>query len=803
MRRLSYMLLVCAVLAGCAKEEAATWNGLFIELSVCSDESYLETKAGMDGTKDGVTRLNENLLGDIDFFFYPGADPTGDAVMHRKVTSGKKEGHDVFRLEITSDDVNLRLFPSESKTTQCTVFAIVNYPGTLVEDEEDLGGTSLEDLEMIVVNTDFLQEDTKEYKQPSFMMSGRTVLNLRGRTQIMTATGDIYLERYASKMTIGISVTEKKELPNHEVWYPMLEGMEIYLVNAAGSVRLSGEDTNPHFFSYAENPRKFAKLVNDEIVPIVGKTGDYYDSYPMYMYPQHWTYGATYGTDREPYLKLVLPWARSAENGHSTTQKQFYYKIVIPDDTRGDDFKRRFIRNNWYHLNIDISILGAETDEASIPVTPGTCFMVYWQDKNVVIKQAEIGSARYLSVDQNFYEIHNEDSHDIHYTTSHPVILKNIRVTRPYYGESTSGDALGGTIHCATAEDPYPVGSYYLEYDEEQRKKLSDDGKDWFDNTGTYLVYKHRLINDYMKKMFDYSPYRVTFTLVHEDRPDDTRYSKDITIIQYPAIYIEGLMNSDDTFVFQRHGNWKKDIYTSDHWGYVYVDNEQIVRPDDHNKAIDNTYINGWKAQGYNYPNAEEYHWRIVWYTGGSRDIFKMNVTVLPPRSEFVIGDPRTDEIDNLDKSFHTAPSLYGANPRTLQWYYPTENSERTYNMMAPSYRIASKCGGVEFDGITYEQALWRCASFQEDGFPAGRWRLPSRGEISFIAQLSANKAFTFLFGEGGVYWSANGAIKVLVGGIQDVSDTRALARCVYDSWYWGDTQQDDRSQFVWGDMPR
>ena len=59
------------------------------------------------------------------------------------------------------------------------------------------------------------------------------------------------------------------------------------------------------------------------------------------------------------------------------------------------------------------------------------------------------------------------------------------------------------------------------------------------------------------------------------------------------------------------------------------------------------------------------------------------------------------------------------------------------------------------------------------------------------------------MFGEGGVYWSANGAIKVLVGGIQDVSDTRALARCVYDSWYWGDTQQDDRSQFVWGDMPR
>ena len=142
-------------------------------------------------------------------------------------------------------------------------------------------------------------------------------------------------------------------------------------------------------------------------------------------------------------------------------------------------------------------------------------------------------------------------------------------------------------------------------------------------------------------------------------------------------------------------------------------------------------------------------------------------------------------------------------------YYHPADGDDRTINMMAPSYRIASKCGGVEFGGVTLEQAKYRCASYQEDGFPAGRWRLPTRGEIRFIAMLSANKAFTYLFSDGSAYWSANGMIKVSGNDVVDANDGVALPRCVYDSWYWDPEDKEElnefleahKQSFVWGDM--
>ena len=78
---------------------------------------------------------------------------------------------------------------------------------------------------------------------------------------------------------------------------------------------------------------------------------------------------------------------------------------------------------------------------------------------------------------------------------------------------------------------------------------------------------------------------------------------------------------------------------------------------------------------------------------------------------------------------------------------------------------------------------------------------LQRKAEIHFIAMLSANKMFTFLFGNT-TYWSANGAIAVSNGNVTDSSVSSALSRCVYDSWYWGDEQQENRTQFVWGDRP-
>ena len=832
MKRLSYGLLLVLMLLGCVREPLHKETGPYIELSVRCNDDAVDTRDGSSGTIDGLDRYNENLISDVDFFFFPGTEKEGSATYHVHRTSGAKR-FDVFRIDdITSEDINTRIFPSSpSDIRKATVFAVANYPGTLVSDEDDLSAFTLDYLHSLEVRTNFVTSLDPVTFAPgvleNFLMSGEAVIDLRGRNQIMAATGSIQLERYACKMTVAVDVAEEVELDDGEVWEPMLEGMDIYLVNGSNVVNLKGTGHAPEYFSYSAARRHFAKRmsdgVTDRIEALMEKSGDYYNTYPMYMYPQAWTYGSNQGNDKEPYLKLVLPWARKEMNGYASMEKQFYYKIVIPDDHRGEEYLRHFVRNNWYHINIEVGILGSETDEASISISSGSCYMVYWQDKDVVIKQAEIGSARYLSVEKTEYWLYNVPDQTVRYVTSHAVQIKDgsIRVTRPYYGDKTSGNWLGGTVRKAGAGDIYPQDSYYLDYNLNQRK-AKNGGVDWFTNTGLAIEFHHELINDYTQAEFDYSPYTISFDIVHEDRPGDERYTKHITLIQEPAVYIERVVNSDDTFVYVGHDNlgngdrWNKKIHTSDHWGYVYVDGEQIVRPDVAYSPLNDYYMNYWRdpandpnGVGFDYPNAEEYHWRVVWYTGGSRELYRMNVTVLPEGSDFVIGDPRQDEIDNLRSDFHERKSLdEGGTVRRLSYYYPAEASERTRNMLAPSFRFCSKCGGVEFGDLTLDQAKWRCATYQEDGFPAGRWRLPTRGEIHFVAMLSSKGAFTYLFTNGSTYWSANGGINVSNGNVSDRSPQKALTRCVYDSWYWetGDPavdQHNPRDEFVWGDAPR
>ena len=791
MRRLLHILLPLLVLVSCAREPYMPENQI-IELTL-STGGDMDTRAGADGTKEGEDLYNENLISWVDFFFYPAGETEADAVFHLRRDSGKRRS-DVMRIETTSEMVNSVLFPSSPVDIRtCKVVAFVNYPGTLVEDEENLSGTSLPELNSLVVSTDFVSPGN--HRQLRFLMSGEADLVLRGRGQVVAASGQIDLSRYACKLTVGVDIASVVNV-GLEKWHPMLSGMEIYLVNGVNDVCLGGrKEEDPAYFTYRSNPLPFAYTdLEGEMHCYFEMDGNYYNTYPAYMYPQQWVYGSTQSPVKEPYLKLVVPWMREADpyNGILSTQRQFYYKILIPDDRR-EEFRRSFVRNNWYHINIRVGILGSETDEAMLLVQNGWCYIYDWQDKDVVIKNADIGSARYLSVEKNYYELNNIESATLRYTTSHPVLIKDIRVTRPYYGESAAGtNVYGGTIRTAGAGEIYPQGSKYLEYSESQRKALNG-GNDWLYDNGSAVIFQHPLDNDYTSKTtFDYAPYTVSLSLVHEDRPNDDTYREELTLVQYPGIYIQATPNPDPLT-----GPGGKPL----HWGYVYVDNDQYTLAQ-YDADSNNDADAAWR---------KDHLWRVVYYSSGGRDMYKMNVTVLPANSEFVIGDPREDFEDNLrpaEDYFHDGPALEGGT-RSLQHYYPTEASDRTVNMVAPAYRISTKLSGIEHNGITFAKARERCASFQENGFPAGRWRLPTKGEVRFISQLSANGYFEWQF--GGNYWSANGALFVdkRTGEVRD-SDAGisiALLRCVYDSWYWGDDQVTDHgyqlTDFVWADAER
>ena len=829
MKKLSYGLLsVLLLLSACAKEagEEPQWDGPVLELNVACLEPTGLTKAGISGTEAGENSYHENEIKSVDFFFYPGGATSEPATYHVRYDNLNKRGNAVFRVELSTNEVNYKIFPVQEDITAATVYAIANVPDDLLNKLED---TSMDNIGQQMVQTDFVNSPYTNRRQDQFIMSGTTTITLAGRSQKMVAQGLVGLERYACKITVGIKMDDPmavdtgrkddQDNPIYEYWTPRPWEMQIYLVDGVNTVALSGapagkylqwEPKEENYLSYRGKPMEFYNGKQKDSELYLDKDGEYYQTFPMYTYPYHWQSGSIEEGSREPYLKLVLPWDRQQDEEHhiSAFQREFYYKILIPQDTRGGEYENSFVRNNWYHYNIGVGVLGSETDEDAVPLE-ASMFIVYWQDKDVVVKQVSIGNARYLSVEHEEYILNNQDGVDVRYTTSNPIAISDIHVTRPYYGENPSDGQIkyGATVRQVShSEEPayddiYPDGSWYLEYSEEQRKALDPDGKDWLQDVDGVIRYTHKLNNNYQTDDFDYSPYTIIFTVRHADsnEPWMREYDKHVKIVQRPGLYIQALPNPDTwTGVTGKT--------TPDHWGYVYVNNDQLTRAQfDANKLHNDP---DWRL---------DHIWRVVHYSSGGTDMYRIDVSMLPNLEgfEFVLGDPRQSTPVNLregleppyNEPFATAPAIEGGK-RSLLHYYPTEASERTRHMLAPAYRISTKLSGSEYDGTPLEQAKMRCASLQESGFPAGRWRIPTEAEIRFISNLSAHGVFEWQF--GGTYWSANGAVEVNKNTKKITpkpSATIALLRCVYDSWYWGDDRvlddDDLPSIFTWGDRER
>ncbi|MBQ6822377.1 MAG: hypothetical protein IJP39_08185, partial [Bacteroidales bacterium] len=262
-----------------------------------------------------------------------------------------------------------------------------------------------------------------------------------------------------------------------------------------------------------------------------------------------------------------------------------------------------------------------------------------------------------------------------------------------------------------------------------------------------------------------------TITLRHKGDGGDA-YSKTITVVQYPSLYVKAELNSNYLLGTNRTA---RDRYL----GYVYVNNGQ-------DNDSDNWYYTGglYGSSGNQNPN-----------------MYVITTTVFDSSLNYVLGDPRVDVVNNLNYNFASAPSIEGGD-RRLSYYYPTDSDNSKRHFVSPSYRIVSSYGRFG-SAKSLELAQRRCAAYQEDGYPAGRWRLPTEAELEYITTLSAKGRIPPLFNTGGTYWSAQSAVTVNSNGTVSISSARsAFARCVYDEWYWG-SETVTKTTFTWGDEER
>ncbi|MBO5634370.1 MAG: hypothetical protein J5907_03000 [Bacteroidales bacterium] len=754
---LYYSIAFGLLAAGCAKEieipEVSQGESDTIELNLRILDS--KTRVGKDGVKDGVSEYNENALGGyLDVFFYANnADLDTPALESVRASINPNTA----RVSIPTSAPAIRtIFGGTTAGRTCKVFVVANYNGTTPMSDihsraEKYSRSELNKLVLAqatwsdicdAVDGTFTPGDT-----PNFVMTGEATLESRGIDAAPVVSGEISVSRIASKVTFSMNVKDTINVYVYSVDYkgnrikiidpdtgewtgdyerkkvtmkPSKDAMVVNLCYANNYAELSGESyvteetDDPHLFDY-----KYRPLVQSDGT---------YKAQPFYSYPQDWGTGAA----NQPYLKLKIPWTPIDENNNAGSTKEYYYKIPLPEG--------ELKRNNWYQIGLDVSILGGEEQEP-IPVQIKYCVAPWVAESE---SEASVVSSRYLSVARKSYILYNTENLSIPMATSHPVEIVDITISKPYYGTGTAPS-----------------------FDADDIQRLEPN------NRSDAILFQHDIDNNINSSGFDCTPYTISFTIRHIDKHD---YSTNISILQYPALYIIPEENYD----YSRDGD-----RSNQHKGYVLVNNS----------------TNTWGGV----------HGLTTTAKNQNKDMYIINVTRLEAGSEYIIGDARQDVVASYDPypAFVQAPSVQGSR-RSLLYYYPTEESGRTINMVSPSFRVASSYGVT--NAISREEARYRCASYQEDQYPAGRWRVPTKAEIAYIANLSSKKVIPILFNPNGTYWSANGLIRVSDSGgtISDATGNSAYVRCVYDEWYWSkkdsegtETNVCPRGTFTWGDQPR
>ena len=764
-------VLVSTVLTSCTQEESfPSKNEPVVSLQLQLGKSSRATV-----TIAGVDDLNENKVSTIDvFLFKADADDNQAAIYHGSVSESGITYDGVtqtasFNLNISAGKYNT-LFPRNDVNT-CKAYFIVNRPGST--DLPELANCSLAALKKLVIQSSQFQtvvettktvdETTKVEReltiQPLFVMDGfadditRNVSNMQ-----LTRTNPVPVTRAAVKIQLVLESISDNVSDGGKTWNADKDNVRIMLRNGVNRCYLN-ESTPASYLINTNDKNLDADIFHLENISLnVKDTGDknLTTSFPMYMYPTYWG-----GNDAiRTALILTIDW-KATDGSEKTT----FYEIPV---NAANDY---LVRNSFYQINQKVTIVGSEDIEDPVRLYPSTYVILDWGNakdaaEGTTDTDAEVNMPRYLVVEEQEVVMQNTRQKDIKYFSSHPIQIQNIQVQRMNTSGNTAALEIlyGPGAPTATYDDVYTINYSYIIKNQTINKTLTlkihdEDG---------YISLIHNLNND-MSATSDYTEYVFTFDVVHSDQP---AYKESVKVEQYPMIAIKADLNYD----YGLDGN---NNFNTAH-GYVWVNKNTSS-----DSGWSGVYQAGLANDGAN-SNPNRYIISVSSLTGSGGE-------------KYIIGDPRSRT--------NAVPNGVGtdANDKLLQYYYPTIDTKATQSMISPEFMVASSYGRCP-SSLTEEEAVRRCAAYQEDGYPAGRWRLATKAEIEYIVQLSGWEVIPSLFTTGIGYWSAHGCIQVNGSNVTDYTGNQTrVVRCVYDTWYWGTEQMDkeDRTRFVYGDKQR
>ena len=779
--RLAAMVVASLILVSCADgslRDAEPTDPKAGYITIDLSSSSLRSRA----PEADVDALNENLISKALICLFPDvAYGESDKPVMMQTVDINQRTEATVQIRIY-DDLIGKLFPAG--ISMARAYVIANLPASTVVPSDP----TLAELRALPIEADFASRDP----QPSFVMDGEAPITLTADPNDPSrsyVTGEIRLTRVAAKLTLGVSVAETVTDGNDVVWESRPADMSVLISNGVNRSEVKPMLYTPapdDYFSTATN----APVESHRERKFTNRGGNYpfVLNSPFYTYPNSWTADG----DNMTYMTLVVPWKKQNEESYRTC----YYTVPVLRDAQA------LVSNVSYRVNINVNILGSSSPDDPLQLDDLSYRAVEWGREEVGV---DIEDYRYLVLDATDYVANNEALVNIPFYSSHETVITDTKVTYYLYNTTAAGleepvtitDAQNSISTTTLNDSTQHIYSSWINnkidsvtgtrtlffdhplYQWDPRTRtggvvyLGLDANDEYPTTT--LQTRLNQISYYVRtENIAFSRYEIEITIVHKDKigqPDEANFTETIKITQYPQMYVEAetnnyIMNNNQPYGYAAYGN-------------VYVNNTQGTAD-----SYDNMTPGG--------------------LNGGNRNpnMYIVSITQLSSTSDrYIIGDPRTTTIDNLNynSNWASAPAIGSTGNRRLSYYYPTDASNDKKFYVAPKIRIASSYGVSPT--MNLETARRRCAGYQEMNYPAGRWRVPSYGELEYIINLSNQGKIPVLFSSDSRYWSAQGSVSGKVddqGHLGNTDNTNSNVRCVYDEWYWGDSKVESDGTATW-----
>lgn len=825
-----------------------------------------------NATITGQVDYNENTVNYIDLFFYD--DNVGDdtpAKRHLRVNNIAENTALVSVKDLSEGQT--------SGAKNFKVLAVANCRETSANQLNASLGTetpSLNQLKGIVTRADasntgsnvraFRADEAPE----DFVMINFHNKTMADITIISVDFGNntkatVSLRRVAAKIRVAIKVVESYEDADGVTWTPDLSDCRIFFTNGVRTARLDGDVTkltlndagedyaSSDYYSIATSGAKetedyyYARPVTShESSDLTGKVSEdykWYNDLPLYTYPSKWK-DDMFETHR-PMAIVVIEWKKESDDGDEQSFEYSYYSMPINP-------KGEIVSNAYYFLRANIAMMGSSSPQRPLEIEAETEILDWGSAPPTT---ADMRPLRFLQVNQNEFIVNNETTVSIPFYSSHNVEdfdLSGFYYVIHGYRGLPQKRYFDSEVKVNDGRNQNRDKLYKIEID--NKKKVITFIHHFFDiwsttpnlNSNYSSAGSEVKVTEFtvqpqtssesttVRKL--YAQVFVEFKIRHKDQPQNDEYEETIKLTLNPSIYVSTLSDyerlTNGGILLNGYGSTNGTTgqlggFTGnagdDYANYLTVVTVSQLNEDDAvNWILDDPRTNYINNDMSNDSMDKDYVDQMDYWTTNGGPYGQTGVTNSTQKGSGVwrmIWEdyPMTFPDWQISWTLGEWSPKNDADARTLKYYYPAAENSDKYKVIAPKM-IWNSRHATNRDQTSITEARRRCATFQQAGYPAGRWRLPTEAEFAFMKKMKRKDVTQPIFG-GVDYWTNNGDMdgsnttEKAAGNNRSTSNN--WARCVYDAWYWELVDEEGESIdnripnpdnwmiFTYGDRPR